>query len=72
MYTYPNGLCSPLSEVVLQELGVQVSVTTQSGANQLLKGAQQSLYQLRRLTVEGGLTAQALLERIEESLQAIQ
>lgn len=72
VYTYPNGLCSPLSEVVLQELGVQVSVTTQSGANQLLKGAQQSLYQLRRLTVEGGLTAQALLERIEESLQAIQ
>lgn len=72
VYTYPNGLCSPLSEVVLQGLGVQVSVTTQSGANQLLKGAEQSLYQLRRLTVEGALTAQDLLERIEESLQAIQ
>ena len=71
VYTYPNGLCSSLSEVVLQELGVRVTVTTQSGVNQLLKGADQSLFQLRRITVEGELTAQELLERMETYLRQI-
>lgn len=71
VYTYPNGLCSQLSEVVLQRLGVQVTVTTESGVNQLLKGAEQSLYQLRRITVEGELTAQELLDRMEGYLQAM-
>ena len=71
VYTYPNGLYSQLSEVVLQELGVQVTVTTQNGANQLIKGVDQSLYQLRRITVEGGLTAQGLLERMDACLQEL-
>lgn len=71
VYTYPNGLCSQLSEVVLQELGVAVTVTTESGVNQLLKGVGQSLYQLRRITVEGGLTAGQLLERMEGYLAQI-
>lgn len=72
VYTYPYGFCSILSEVVLHDLGVQVTVTTEYGANQLLKGIPQSLYQLRRINVEGSLTADVLLDRIETSLQNLQ
>ena len=68
VYTYPYGYVSPLTEVTLHSLGAEITVTTESGANQLLRGAPQSLYQLRRINVEGGLSAQALLERLETAL----
>lgn len=38
VFTYPNGAYSELSERVLQALGVQVTVTTEGGANRLVKG----------------------------------
>ena len=72
VYTYPYGFSSVLSEVVLHSLGVQATVTTESGVNQLLKGVPQSLYQLRRVNVEGGLNPEELLERIENYSQSIQ
>ena len=68
VYTYPYGYVSPLTEVTLHSLGAEITVTTESGANQLLRGAPQSLYQLRRINVEGGLSAQSLLERLETAL----
>ena len=72
VYTYPYGFSSILSEVVLHDLGVQVTVTTEYGANQLLKGVPQSLYQLRRINVEGSLAADTLLDRIETFLENLQ
>ena len=72
VYTYPYGFSSILSVVVLHDLGVQVTVTTEYGANQLLKGVPQSLYQLRRINVEGSLAADTLLDRIETSLDNLQ
>ena len=71
VYTYPYGYLSDLSEVVLQQLGVQVTVTTTHGANQLLRGMPQSLYRLRRVNVEGGLTAEALIDRMEAAIQTM-
>ena len=68
VYTYPYGFSSILSEVFLHDLGVQVTVTTEYGANQLLKGVPQSLYQLRRINVEGSLAADTLLDRIDLEL----
>lgn len=43
MFTYPNGAYSELSERVLQALGVQVTVTTEGGANRLVKGEPETL-----------------------------
>ena len=71
VYTYPYGYRSTLSEVVLHSLGVQVTVTTEAGANQLVKGIPQSLYQLRRINVSGGMTAETLLEQMDAALAAI-
>lgn len=68
VFTYPNGLYAPLSEQVLQQLGVKATVTTDSGVNQLLRGEDQTLYLLKRVNVEGGLTGRALLERMEACL----
>lgn len=62
VYTYPYGLCDTLSEVVLHNLGIQVSVTTEHGVNVIVKGIPQSLYQLKRINVEGGMTGGGLME----------
>ena len=71
VYTYPYGYLSELSEVVLHKLGIQVTVTTTHGANQLLKGMPQSLYSLRRINVEGGLNAEGLLWRMDTAIQTL-
>lgn len=65
VYTYPGGLRSELSERTLQDLGIRVTVTTDYGANQIIKGVPQSLYQLKRIAVGDQESAGALIEQIE-------
>ena len=72
VYTYPNGLYAPLSEQVLRQLGVKVTVTTQSGLNCLERGEAQSLYLLRRVNVSGCLTAEDLLDKLEQYAQQLE
>ena len=64
VYTYPYGYRDILSEVVLQGLGIQVTVTIDPGVNVLLKGVPQSLYSLKRIDVYGGMTAGALMDTL--------
>lgn len=59
--TYPNGLYSELSEVALAELGVDVTVTTDGGVAQVVKGLPQSLRLLPRIMVTGDMSGEALL-----------
>ena len=61
IFTYPYGYHDTLSEVVLQSLGVQVTVTTVTGVNTVIKGVPQSLYALKRIDVYGGMTTETLL-----------
>ncbi len=50
--------------MVLQSLGVDVTVTTRPGVSQVIRGLPQSLYQMKRIDVTGETTAQALLETL--------
>lgn len=68
--TYPYGFYDTLSEVVLHSLGVEVTTTTVPGVNVIIKGIPQSLYQLKRIGVSGGVTADELLQTLSEYLTA--
>lgn len=71
VFTYPFGACSELSERVLQEQGVQVTVTIADGANRLVKGEPETLRLLRRINVPAGMEPDALLSSIDAALQAL-
>lgn len=71
VFTYPFGAYSELSERVLQELGVQVTVTTEGGANRLVKGEPDTLRLLHRVHVWRGTKPDMLLSRIDAALQAL-
>lgn len=70
VFTYPYGLCDTLSEAVLHSLGAEVTVTTKPGINVIIKGIPQSLYQLKRINVSGGVTADELLQTLSGYLTA--
>lgn len=71
VFTYPFGAYSELSERVLQEQGVQVTVTIADGANRLVKGEPETLRRLRRINVPAGMEPDALLSSIDAALQAL-
>ena len=71
VFTYPFGAYSELSERVLQEQGVQVTVTIADGANRLVKGEPETLRLLRRIHVWCGTKPDMLLSRIDGALQAL-
>ncbi len=71
VFTYPFGAYSELSERVLQELGVQVTITIADGANRLVKGEPETLRLLRRINVPAGMEPDVLLSRIDGALQAL-
>ena len=71
VFTYPFGAYSELSERVLQELGVQVTVTIANGANRLVKGEPETLRLLHRIHVWRGTKPDMLLSRIDAALQAL-
>lgn len=71
VFTYPFGAYSELSERVLQEQGVQVTVTIADGANRLVKGEPETLRLLRRINVPAGMEPDALLSSIDTALQAL-
>ncbi len=71
VFTYPFGAYSELSERVLQEQGVQVTVTIADGANRLVKGEPETLRRLRRINVPAGMEPDALLSSIGTALQAL-
>lgn len=65
VFTYPEGKYTELSEVVLHGLGVKVTVTTESGVNEVVRGIPQSLYLLKRLNIYEGVTGAEILSAIE-------
>lgn len=71
VFTYPFGAYSELSERVLQELGVQVTVTIANGANRLVKGEPETLRLLHRIHVWRGTKPDMLLSRIDGALRAL-
>jgi peptidoglycan/xylan/chitin deacetylase (PgdA/CDA1 family) len=61
---YPHGRGSPLSDAVLQSLGIRATFTTRPGVNAVAAGLPQGLMSMDRFTVPGGTGAAELLEMI--------
>lgn len=59
---FPNGLYDTLSQAVLIELGVRVTLSTESGVNTVIKGLPQSLYAMKRINMTESVTAAELVE----------
>ena len=62
MFTYPKGLYDDQSERILHFCGVKVTVTMDSGMNNIRKDYPESLYLLKRVEVTNGMTGAELLE----------
>lgn len=65
VYTYPEGVNSQLSEVVFHSLGAKVTVGTEPGISEIVRGIPQSLYLLKRINVYVGLETEAMINMIE-------
>ena len=65
VYAYPFGLNTELTEVLLSEMGVKVTLTVEEGINTIVKGLPQSLRGLRRCSVSENLSPSALLDYVE-------
>ena len=65
VYSYPFGRCTRLTEKLLKDLGVFVTVTISARINTVVKGSPGSLFRLGRLNVPGNTTPSELLAMIK-------
>ena len=61
VFVYPYGKYSMLTEELLQEAGVKVTVSTHGGINTIVRGDPQSLFLLRRIGVPGDKDIESIL-----------
>jgi len=61
VFTYPHGKYTALSEVIVHSLGMKVTVTTDPGVSEIVKGIPQSLYLLKRFNITNDLSAETLI-----------
>ena len=70
VYTYPYGQYNDLSEDVMNELGIRVTVTNTPGINDIEWGNPQSLKLLHRISCDAvGLD---ILDKIQKAYRSIQ
>lgn len=67
VYTYPYGFHDDLSDAVLSEMGVLVSVLSEHGTNTVVKGIPQSLLGLKRLNVSGSMNKDDVIKLLESN-----
>lgn len=61
---YPYGVFDDISDSVLQEEGIQITLTTQQGINTLTRGDPQCLWRMNRIGCDGSMTGEMLLEKL--------
>lgn len=66
VYAYPYGFYNDLTEVLLSEMGVRVTLTVNEGLNTVIKGLPQSLRALNRINVTEELTGNDLVEYLKQ------
>lgn len=64
-FSYPQGIYHSLSEVLLSQLGIQATFTTEPGVNTLVRGLPQSLFALKRITPYETMDITQLLMQLE-------
>jgi len=62
VFAYPHGQSVPLSEALLREMGVRVTLTIAPHSNVLVHGLPQSLLQLGRYDMTDGVSPERMLE----------
>ncbi len=65
-FSYPHGDFTELSEAILHENGIAVTVTTTNGINTVIRGLPQSLLQLYRFAVSGEQTGAEVVAMISK------
>lgn len=68
-YAYPNGWYTTLSEVLLSEMGVKITLTVEEGMNTVIRGLPQSLRTMKRYQVNNDISGSELVERIRSDLR---
>lgn len=64
-FAYPYGKCSILTEIVLRNEGVRVTLTMEPKLNTVIKGMPQSLLQLGRMNVTDDMSGEDILALFE-------
>lgn len=65
VYSYPYGRHNNRTEALLRGAGVEATVTIVPGINIIVAGNPESLYKLRRLTINGNMTPEELLDMMQ-------
>ena len=60
-FAYPYGRISPISSILLNELGIQMTFSTNPGINTLIKGLPQSLLELKRFDMDDSISSEDLI-----------
>lgn len=63
--SYPQGIHSPVTDVVARNAGYHITLTVEDGMAQLVRGVRQSLYSLERFGMYEEISAQDLLNKIQ-------
>ena len=62
---YPSGKYDTLTNVVLNQNGIKLTLSVETGINTIIKGLPQSLYALKRFNVDDSLTGKDIVELIK-------
>lgn len=65
VFTYPYGRYCELSEAVLKEMGVNVTVSTDHGVAEIVRGLPQSLRVLDRIAIADDVTPESLIDKMK-------
>lgn len=66
VFTYPHGKYTELSENILKDLGVVMTITTQNGNNLIQKGNPDCLYKIKRYNICNEVSSEQLLKYLEK------
>ena len=62
---YPSGKYDTLTNVVLNQNGIKLTLSVETGINTIIKGLPQSLYALKRFNVDDSLSGEDIVELIK-------
>jgi len=65
VFSYPFGVSNDMTDGLLRDMGVKVTLTIAKGLNTVLRGAPESLFSLNRFNVPGDMPPEELLAMID-------
>ncbi len=64
-FAYPNGFYTTLSEVLLSQMGVKITMTVEEGMNTVIKGLPQSLRAMKRYRISEDISGDEIVEMLD-------